>query len=75
MLLLDEPTNYLDFERAFWLKEYLALSRAPIFDIHDKAFLTDVTNYTFILENRPIRRCKATTNLMIKAKRYSARIF
>ncbi|MFA5311625.1 MAG: ABC-F family ATP-binding cassette domain-containing protein [Candidatus Omnitrophota bacterium] len=52
LLLLDEPTNYLDLNAALWLKDYLAGFRGTFIMIsHDRAFLTDVTNYTLILEH------------------------
>jgi len=52
LLLLDEPTNYLDLNAALWLKDYLASFRGTFIMIsHDRAFLTDVTNYTLVLEN------------------------
>ena len=52
LLLLDEPTNYLDLNAALWLKDYLAGFRSTFIMIsHDRAFLTDVTNYTLILEH------------------------
>ncbi len=55
LLLLDEPTNYLDLNAALWLKDYLAGFRGTFIMIsHDKAFLTDVTNYTLILEHGSI---------------------
>lgn len=55
VLLLDEPTNYLDLNAALWLKDYLTGFRGTFIMIsHDKAFLTDVTNYTLILENGKI---------------------
>ncbi|MFA5093483.1 MAG: ABC-F family ATP-binding cassette domain-containing protein [Candidatus Omnitrophota bacterium] len=55
LLLLDEPTNYLDLNAALWLKNYLADFRGTFIMIsHDRAFLTDVTNYTFILEHGSI---------------------
>lgn len=55
LLLLDEPTNYLDLNAALWLKDYLAAFRGTFIMIsHDRAFLTDVTNYTLILENGSI---------------------
>jgi ATP-binding cassette subfamily F protein 3 len=57
LLLLDEPTNYLDLNAALWLKDYLADFQGTFIMIsHDKAFLTDVTNYTFILENGSIAK-------------------
>jgi ATP-binding cassette subfamily F protein 3 len=55
LLLLDEPTNYLDLNAALWLKDYLAgFSGTFIMISHDRAFLTEVTNYTLILENGAI---------------------
>ena len=57
LLLLDEPTNYLDLNAALWLKDYLAGFRGTFIMIsHDKSFLTDVTNYTLILENGSITK-------------------
>ncbi|HOW42430.1 MAG TPA: ABC-F family ATP-binding cassette domain-containing protein [Candidatus Omnitrophota bacterium] len=51
ILLLDEPTNYLDLNAALWLKDFLADFEGTFIMIsHDKDFLTDVTNYTLILE-------------------------
>jgi len=55
LLLLDEPTNYLDLNAALWLKDYLANFKGTFIMIsHDKAFLNDVTNFTFVLENGSI---------------------
>ncbi|MCK9432833.1 MAG: ATP-binding cassette domain-containing protein [Candidatus Omnitrophica bacterium] len=57
LLLLDEPTNYLDLNAALWLKDYLSGFRGTFIMIsHDRAFLTDVTNYTLILENGEIAK-------------------
>lgn len=57
LLLLDEPTNYLDLNAALWLKDYLtAFDGTFIMISHDKAFLTEVTNYTLILENGKITK-------------------
>ncbi|MFA5090823.1 MAG: ABC-F family ATP-binding cassette domain-containing protein [Candidatus Omnitrophota bacterium] len=57
ILLLDEPTNYLDLNAAIWLKDYLSgFDGTFIMISHDKSFLTDVTNYTFILENGNIAK-------------------
>jgi ATP-binding cassette subfamily F protein 3 len=57
LLLLDEPTNYLDLNAALWLKDYLAGFRGTFIMIsHDRAFLTDVTNYTLILEHGMITK-------------------
>jgi len=55
LLLLDEPTNYLDLNAALWLKDYLASFDGTFIMIsHDKAYLTEVTNYTLILEHGKI---------------------
>ncbi|HQP91978.1 MAG TPA: ABC-F family ATP-binding cassette domain-containing protein, partial [Candidatus Omnitrophota bacterium] len=57
LLLLDEPTNYLDLNSALWLKDYLAgFDGTFIMISHDKSFLTDVTNYTLILEHGSIAK-------------------
>jgi len=59
LLLLDEPTNYLDLNAALWLKDYLADFRGTFIMIsHDRAFLTDVTNYTLILEHGSIYKVR-----------------
>ena len=59
ILLLDEPTNYLDLNAAVWLKDYLRDFKGTFIMIsHDKAFLTEVTNYTLILENGSIFKVK-----------------
>jgi len=61
LLLLDEPTNYLDLNAAIWLKDYLAAFRGTFIMIsHDKDFLTDVTNYTLVLENGVISKVKGS---------------
>jgi len=57
LLLLDEPTNYLDLNAALWLKDYLNKFRGTFVMIsHDKAFLTEVTNQTLVLENGQIHK-------------------
>jgi len=52
LLLLDEPTNYLDLNAALWLKDFLKGYRGTFIMIsHDKVYLTEVTNYSLILEH------------------------
>jgi ATP-binding cassette, subfamily F, member 3 len=59
LLLLDEPTNYLDLNAALWLKDYLASFDGTFIMIsHDKAFLNDVTNFTFILDGGRLYKVK-----------------
>lgn len=61
LLLLDEPTNYLDLNAALWLKNFLADFEGTFIMIsHDKSFLTEVTNYTLILENGSIAKVKGS---------------
>jgi len=61
LLLLDEPTNYLDLNAAIWLKDYLAGFQGTFIMIsHDKDFLTDVTNYTLVLEHGMISKVKGS---------------
>ncbi|MFH0877565.1 MAG: ABC-F family ATP-binding cassette domain-containing protein [Candidatus Omnitrophota bacterium] len=57
LLLLDEPTNYLDLNAALWLKDYLRGFRGTFIMIsHDKDFLTEVTNYTLVLEHAALTK-------------------
>ena len=57
ILLLDEPTNYLDLNAALWLKDFLAdFDGTFVMISHDKSFLTEVTNYTLILEHGSIAK-------------------
>jgi len=59
LLLLDEPTNYLDLNAALWLKDFLTAFKGTFIIIsHDKAYLTEVTNYTLILENGTITKIR-----------------
>ncbi len=70
LLLLDEPTNYLDLNAALWLKDYLESFRGTFIMIsHDRAFLTDVTNYTLILENGSIAKVEGNYEHFEQIKR------
>ena len=70
LLLLDEPTNYLDLNAAFWLKDFLVgFSGTFIMISHDKAFLTEVTNYTFILESGSVAKVKGNYEHYEKIKK------
>jgi ATP-binding cassette subfamily F protein 3 len=61
ILLLDEPTNYLDLNAALWFKDFLAgFDGTFVMISHDKAFLTEVTNHTFILENGLIAKVRGS---------------
>lgn len=57
ILLLDEPTNYLDEEHIAWLKRYLQeYENAFILISHDIAFLNDVVNIIYHMENQALDR-------------------
>lgn len=59
VLLLDEPTNYLDLNAAIWLKDYLRDFKGSFVMIsHDRAFLTEVTNYSLVLDCCRISKVK-----------------
>ena len=59
ILLLDEPTNYLDLSAALWLKDYLkSFNGSFVMISHDRVFLTEVTNYSLILDCSKITKVK-----------------
>jgi len=61
ILLLDEPTNFLDLGAVLWFKDFLAGFKGTFILIsHDKDFLEEVTNYTFVLENSSITKVKGS---------------
>jgi ATP-binding cassette subfamily F protein 3 len=70
LLLLDEPTNYLDLNAALWLKDFLAGFKGTFIMIsHDRAFLTDVTNYTLVLESGRITKVEGNYDHYEQIKR------
>ncbi len=57
ILLLDEPTNYLDVEHIEWLTKFLQnYENAFILISHDIAFLNNVVNVIYHLENCELTR-------------------
>lgn len=57
ILLLDEPTNYLDVEHITWLTNYLKnYENAFLLISHDVAFLNDVVNVIYHIENAELTR-------------------
>ena len=59
VLLLDEPTNYLDVAHVKWLAEYLKDYPKTFLCIsHDEAFVSQIANLVFHLNNKVIDRYK-----------------
>ncbi|WP_374571622.1 ABC-F family ATP-binding cassette domain-containing protein [Phenylobacterium sp.] len=57
VLLLDEPTNHLDILAIETLEDQIAACGAAMLIVsHDRAFLERVTNRSFWLEHRRVRR-------------------
>lgn len=57
ILILDEPTNFLDENHIAWLKRFLqGYENAFILVSHDVAFLNDVVNVIYHVENAALTR-------------------
>lgn len=57
ILILDEPTNFLDENHIAWLKEFLKnYENAFILVSHDTAFMNDVVNVIYHVENAVLTR-------------------
>lgn len=57
ILILDEPTNFLDENHVVWLKRFLQnYENAFILVSHDTAFLNDVVNVIYHVENATLTR-------------------
>ncbi|MHA1538093.1 MAG: ABC-F family ATP-binding cassette domain-containing protein [Alphaproteobacteria bacterium] len=57
ILFLDEPTNHLDLAGIEWLERLLAGRGGALLMVsHDRAFLANVTNRTYWLASRRVRR-------------------
>jgi ATP-binding cassette subfamily F protein uup len=57
ILLLDEPTNHLDIATILWLENFVkSYSGAIICISHDRAFLSNVTNKIWWLDNAVLRK-------------------
>lgn len=57
ILILDEPTNFLDENHILWLKRFLQnYENAFILVCHDTAFMNDVVNVIYHVENAALTR-------------------
>lgn len=67
ILILDEPTNFLDVNHINWLKEYLKnYENAFILVSHDTAFLNEVINVVYHLENGNLIRYSGNYDLYME---------
>lgn len=61
VLIMDEPTNFLDATQVAWLASYLnSYPKAFLVVSHDEAFLSQIAQVTFCLENQTVTRYKGT---------------
>lgn len=61
VLLMDEPTNFLDVTQVAWLASYLQnYPKAFLVVSHDEAFLRQIAQVTFCLENGTVTRYKGS---------------
>ncbi|MCF0113002.1 MAG: ABC-F family ATP-binding cassette domain-containing protein [Bacilli bacterium] len=61
VLIMDEPTNFLDATQVAWLASYLnSYPKAFLVVSHDQAFLKQIAQVTFCLENGRVVRYKGT---------------
>ena len=59
VLIMDEPTNFLDQTQVAWLSSYLRnYPKAFLVVSHDQAFLREIADVVFVLENQTITRYK-----------------
>ena len=69
ILLLDEPTNFLDVKHIDWLARFLqSYPKAYIVVSHLEAFLSEIANTVFALENGQITRYKGDYAYYLKEK-------
>ena len=59
VLIMDEPTNFLDQTQVAWLSSYLKnYPKAFLVVSHDQAFLREIADVVFVLENQTVTRYK-----------------
>ena len=59
VLIMDEPTNFLDQTQVAWLARYLQnYPKAFLVVSHDQAFMKQIADVVFVLENQTLTRYK-----------------
>lgn len=69
ILILDEPTNHLDTDAVVWLEEYLsAYKKSLIVVSHDRAFIDNVANIVYEVENKTTAKFVGNYTTFVKTK-------
>lgn len=69
VLLMDEPTNFLDTAHIEWLAKYLKnFPNAFVVISHDEAFLRQIGEVVYCLENKELVRYKMNYDLYLREK-------
>ncbi len=69
IMLLDEPTNHLDMPTIEWLEGYLKnYSKAVVIVSHDRMFLDHVTDVTYEIEYKEMKRYRGNYSAFLKQK-------
>lgn len=69
ILLLDEPTNHLDIEGILWLEEFISdYQGIAIIISHDRAFLNNVTDKIFEIDEHTLKTYEGNYDDFIEQK-------
>ena len=69
VLLMDEPTNFLDATQVKWLASYLNNYKNAFLVIsHDTAFMKEIGDVFFCLENKKLTRYKADYDTFVASR-------
>ena len=69
VLLMDEPTNFLDQNQVIWLAKYLKAFKGSFIVIsHDEAFIREISNVIYLLENKTFTKFKMSYDLFLKER-------
>ena len=70
IMLLDEPTNHLDLPTIEWLEGYLKkYKHAVVIVSHDRLFLDHITDITYEIEYKKMKRYVGNYSAFVRQKR------
>lgn len=70
ILILDEPTNHLDTDAILWLEDYLkAYKKSLIIVSHDRAFIDNIANIVYEVENGKTKKYVGNYTEFVKTKK------